>query len=113
MKRFANIAANGVILYVILKSNLSRLNGWPLNLVRSYSVTKDCVTAPHSSAEAYTSRCKKNLQLSLQTNKRFCGDLRKASLYASVVQLQARGPHVARHSAFGGPQKNSKKIFKS
>jgi len=31
----------------------------------------------------------------------------------SVVQLQARGPHVARHSVFSGPRKHSGKIFKS
>ena len=39
----------------------------------SYSVTKDMCggSTPHS--RAYTSNCKENLQLSLQTNKIFCG----------------------------------------
>jgi len=34
--------------------------------------------APHS--RAYTSNCEDNWQLSLQTNKIFCGDRQKASL---------------------------------
>jgi len=32
--------------------------------------------------------------------------------YNSAVQLQAHGPHVARHSVFSGPLKYSGKIFK-
>jgi len=28
-------------------------------------------------------------------------------------ELQARGPHVARHSVFSGPRKHSVKIFQS
>jgi len=31
----------------------------------------------------------------------------------SGVQLQARGPHLARHSDFSGPRKHSGKIFKA
>jgi len=34
-------------------------------------------------------------------------------LFASVVQLQARGPHVAHRSGFSGPQKHFEKIFKA
>jgi len=30
----------------------------------------------------------------------------------NVVQLQARGPHMAHHSVFSGPRKHSGKIFK-
>jgi len=33
--------------------------------------------------------------------------------YISIVQLQARGPHVALHSVFSGPRKHSGNIFKS
>jgi len=33
--------------------------------------------------------------------------------YISVVQLQAHGPHVARHSVFSGRRKHSGKIWNS
>ena len=33
--------------------------------------------------------------------------------WVSVVQLQVRGPHVARHCVFSGPRKHLGKIFKS
>jgi len=36
-----------------------------------------------------------------------------SNIYAGVVQLQARGPHVARHSVFSGPRMHSGKIFKT
>jgi len=35
------------------------------------------------------------------------------TIYISMVQLQARGLHVARHNVFSGPRTHSGKIFKS
>jgi len=37
----------------------------------------------------------------------------KFMIYINVVQLQARGPHVTRHSVFSGQRKHSGKIVKS
>jgi len=43
------------------------------------------------------------------TTNRFCPTFINQ---VSVVQLQACGPHVTRHSVFSGPRKHSGKIFK-
>jgi len=44
---------------------------------------------------------------------RSCNPWRSAYYLRQCGQLQARKPHVARHSVFRGPRNDSGKIFKS